>query len=152
MGFGDEVASCSWTICKQSAPRSRQITTPTPHHWIFYRPNALPDAQPTVSKHWRHGTLSYLRQIKISSFFHFASIYPQFNKQFIFNTRNLVKRVFVILSFRYRGHSCTGVGTNSKTTTNSRSSFLLTKNAFRTAGRRHSQAGLWMNGTVYQLL
>jgi len=22
----------SWTICKQSAPRSRQITTPTPHH------------------------------------------------------------------------------------------------------------------------
>jgi len=24
----------SWTICKQSAPRSRQITTPTPHHFI----------------------------------------------------------------------------------------------------------------------
>jgi len=30
----------------------RQITTPAPHHSIFYRPNALPDAQPTVSKHW----------------------------------------------------------------------------------------------------
>jgi len=40
----------SWTICKQSAPHSRQITTPTPHHSIFYRPDALPDAQPTVSK------------------------------------------------------------------------------------------------------
>jgi len=25
----------SWTICKQSALRSRQITTPTPHHSIF---------------------------------------------------------------------------------------------------------------------
>ena len=25
----------SWTICKQSAPRSRQITTPTPHHSMF---------------------------------------------------------------------------------------------------------------------
>ena len=25
----------SWTICKQSAPRSRQITTPTPHHSFF---------------------------------------------------------------------------------------------------------------------
>jgi len=25
----------SWTICKQSAPRFRQITTPTPHHLIF---------------------------------------------------------------------------------------------------------------------
>jgi len=38
----------SWAICK-SAPRSRQITTPTPHHSVCYRP----DAQPTVSKHWR---------------------------------------------------------------------------------------------------
>ena len=25
----------SWTICKQSAPRSRQITTSTPHNSIF---------------------------------------------------------------------------------------------------------------------
>ena len=25
----------SWTICKQSAPHSRQISTPTPHHSIF---------------------------------------------------------------------------------------------------------------------
>jgi len=25
----------SWTTCKQSAPRYRQITTPTPHHSIF---------------------------------------------------------------------------------------------------------------------
>jgi len=50
----DGVLVCSgisWAICKQSAPRSRQITTPTPHHSIFYRPDALPDAQPTVSKH-----------------------------------------------------------------------------------------------------
>jgi len=28
-------SSISWTICKQSAPRSRQITSPTPNHWIF---------------------------------------------------------------------------------------------------------------------
>jgi len=32
------------TVC--TSPRSRQITTPTPHHSIFYRPGALPDAQP----------------------------------------------------------------------------------------------------------
>jgi len=34
----DGVLGCSgisWTICKQSAPRSRQITIPTPHHPIF---------------------------------------------------------------------------------------------------------------------
>ena len=41
----------SWAICK-SASRSRQITTPAPHHSVFYRPDALPVAQPTVSKHW----------------------------------------------------------------------------------------------------
>ena len=53
----DGVLGCSgisWTICKQSAPRSRQITTQTPHRSVFYRPDALPDAQPTVSKHRRH--------------------------------------------------------------------------------------------------
>jgi len=43
----------SWVVCK-SAPRSRQITMPAPHHSVFYRPDALPAAQPTVSKHWRH--------------------------------------------------------------------------------------------------
>ena len=43
----------SWAICK-SAPCSRQITTPAPHHSVFYRPDALPAAQPIASKHWRH--------------------------------------------------------------------------------------------------
>ena len=38
----------SWAICK-SAPCSRQITTPATHHSVFYRPDALPAAQPTVS-------------------------------------------------------------------------------------------------------
>jgi len=28
-------------LVKQSAPRSRQITTPTPHHSVFYRPIGL---------------------------------------------------------------------------------------------------------------
>jgi len=30
---------------------SSQTTTPTSHHSIFYRPYALPAAQPTASKH-----------------------------------------------------------------------------------------------------
>jgi len=34
MGFWDG-SGIRWTICKQSAPLSRQITTPTPHHSIF---------------------------------------------------------------------------------------------------------------------
>ena len=42
----------SWAICK-SAPRSRQITTPAPHHSVFYRPDDLPATQPTAWKHWR---------------------------------------------------------------------------------------------------
>ena len=40
----------SWAVWK-SAPHSRQITTPAPHHSVFYRPDALPAAQPTASKH-----------------------------------------------------------------------------------------------------
>jgi len=43
----------SWAVCK-SALRSRQITMPAPHHSVFYRPDALPAAQPTASMHWRH--------------------------------------------------------------------------------------------------
>jgi len=34
LGFWD-ASGISWTICKQSAPRSRQITTPAPYHSIF---------------------------------------------------------------------------------------------------------------------
>jgi len=34
MGFWED-NSISWTICKQSAPCCRQITTSTPHHSIF---------------------------------------------------------------------------------------------------------------------
>jgi len=36
-------------ICK-SALRCRQITTPAPHHSVFYMPDAVPAAQPTASK------------------------------------------------------------------------------------------------------
>ena len=44
-----------WAI-RKSAPRSRQITMPATHHSVFYRPDALPVAQPTESKHWRQIT------------------------------------------------------------------------------------------------
>jgi len=47
----------SWAIYK-SAPRSRQTTTPAPHHSVFYRPDAFSATQPTVSKHWRHYKLT----------------------------------------------------------------------------------------------
>ena len=43
----------SWAVCK-SASSCRQITMPVPHHSFFYRPDALPAAQPTASRHWRH--------------------------------------------------------------------------------------------------
>ena len=47
----ETVSGISCAICK-SAPCSRQITTPATHHSVFYRPDALPAAQPTASKHW----------------------------------------------------------------------------------------------------
>jgi len=34
MGFWD-ASGISWIICKQSTPRCRQITTPTPRHSII---------------------------------------------------------------------------------------------------------------------
>jgi len=40
----------SWAICK-FAPRPRQVIMPASHHSVFYRPDTLPTAQPTVSKH-----------------------------------------------------------------------------------------------------
>jgi len=43
----------SHSVACKSAPRSRQITMPAPHHSVFYRSNALPATQPTASKHWR---------------------------------------------------------------------------------------------------
>ena len=46
----------SWAVCK-STPRSRQITMPAPHY-SFYRPDALPAAQPTASKHWRQNMVT----------------------------------------------------------------------------------------------
>ena len=56
----------SWAICK-SASHSRQITMPAPHHSVFYRPDALPAAQPTASKHWRQ----------------IASVWTKINKQHV---------------------------------------------------------------------
>ena len=53
---------CSFTDIKQRAVTKvntsamshfQQSAMPAPHHSIFYRQDALPDAQPTVSKHWR---------------------------------------------------------------------------------------------------
>jgi len=37
-----------WAICKFCT--SSQTTTPTSHHSVFYRPDALPATQPTASK------------------------------------------------------------------------------------------------------
>jgi len=42
----------SWATCKSASP-SRQITMPVPTTLSFYRPDALPAAQPTALKHWR---------------------------------------------------------------------------------------------------
>jgi len=52
----------SWAICRY-AHHSRQITMPAPHHSVFYRPDALPAAQPTASKHWRHRMHSRHRKL-----------------------------------------------------------------------------------------
>jgi len=47
-GGGDD---CSHKTCK--APVSQNVITNEPTPRFFYRPDALPVAQPTVSEHWR---------------------------------------------------------------------------------------------------
>ena len=58
---------------RKSAPRSILITTPAPHHSVFYRPDALPVGQPTASKHWRksiptvvHNKLTHLPRTRMT--------------------------------------------------------------------------------------
>jgi len=53
-----EARDSEWQWNPLSAPRSRQITTPAPHHSVFYRPDALPATQPTASNHWRQHRLT----------------------------------------------------------------------------------------------
>ena len=56
----DAVLGCSgisWTICKQSAPCSRQITTPAPHHSKLFTGQMLfltPSQQCQSTEDWRH--------------------------------------------------------------------------------------------------
>ena len=58
----------SWAI-RKSAPRSRQITMPVPHHSVFYRPDARPATQPTVSKHWRHRHIHCINEVLLQTWF-----------------------------------------------------------------------------------
>jgi len=57
-------------IIGKCALRSRQITTPATLHSVFYRPDALPAAQPTASKHWRHRSYSTYRKFSCFSSHH----------------------------------------------------------------------------------
>ena len=57
-----------WVAVASAGPyalRSRQITTPLPHRSVFYRPDALPAAQPTASKHWKAYFLKFVTLYKL---------------------------------------------------------------------------------------
>ena len=59
----------SRATCK-SAPRSRHITTPAPHHSVFYRLDAPPTTQPRVSKQSHAATHAYntIRTLSLNSY------------------------------------------------------------------------------------
>jgi len=50
-GIGSPVWSQKRAVKRLCVCVSRQIMTPAPHHLVLYRPDAIPDAQATVSKH-----------------------------------------------------------------------------------------------------
>ena len=96
----------SWTICK-SARCSRQITTPAPTTQFFYRPDALPAAQPTVSMHWRQttggeNTKRHKRVKKIKANYKiesFLTIYVRY-KHGVWNAKRA--QVSIVLYFKLR--------------------------------------------------
>ena len=64
------MTGCQWHQLNhmQSTCTSHQkITTPAPHHSDFYTPDALPDTQPTASKHWRHSRRKTSAQLPITA-------------------------------------------------------------------------------------
>ena len=52
---------------------SRQITMPALHRSIFYRPDALPAAKPTASKHWMHNKKQFPGKPSLASYHPFSS-------------------------------------------------------------------------------
>ena len=61
MGVGVTVASAGpYAVHSHLDPDRGRLTTPAPHHSIFHRPDALPDAQPAVSKHRRPDIIAYI--------------------------------------------------------------------------------------------
>ena len=71
----------SRATCK-SAPRSRHITTPAPHHSVFYRLDAPPTTQPRVSKQSHAATHAYntIRTLSLNSYT--PANYEVFKKKF----------------------------------------------------------------------
>ena len=55
----------SWAICKY-VPRSRQITTPAPHHSVFYRPMSF--MPPNQQRQSTEGKLFNVRQFQSGNF------------------------------------------------------------------------------------
>ena len=62
MGVWDG-SGISWTICKQSAPHSRQITTPAPHHSIFTGPMLF--LTPNQQCQSTEGTVLWIQKLPI---------------------------------------------------------------------------------------
>ena len=63
----------SWAICK-SAPRSRHITMPAPHHSVFFT-GRMPFLPPNQQRQSTEGNLPYLTATKLlTSVYHNASV------------------------------------------------------------------------------
>jgi len=72
---------CKGRLTEADTPTNRtKQCPPPPFPHIFYRPDALPAAQPTVSKHWRHWS-DYLnsRQARYDLFCVTSAVKPQPN-------------------------------------------------------------------------
>jgi len=86
----------SWAICKSAPAPDRQLHQ-HPTTQFFYRPDALPAAQPTASKHWRQiiSTVSMLWKIYCQDSFKGSSTLAWKHLHFhhlLFQCHNLICR------------------------------------------------------------
>ena len=89
----------SWAICK-SAPSFRQITMPTPHHSVFYRPDALP-MPPNQQRQSTEGTGFFASELKSCTYYTERNVmlFPMVPEEVFLHHKSVTYEAnFVILS------------------------------------------------------
>ena len=119
MGFWDG-SGISWTTCKQSAPRSRHITTSIPLSLNFLQVGCSSDAQPTALKAiWckESGTLYTLQKYLHNLFTKLPELRSTENRELIFVVITVTLHVLCDITHDVFKQTCSHLSTQCHTHT-----------------------------------